>query len=489
MNVKMIFRTIGRLLQVEAALLLLPTICALIYKEFDKIPGFLIPIGILLVLGFLLTIKKPENTRIYAKEGFAIVGLSWIVMSFFGALPFVITKMIPNFFEAYFETVSGFTTTGSSIITNIDEWYISSKSLLFWRSFTHWVGGMGVLVFVLAILPNSEGQNIYLIKAESTGAQIGKLVSKVKSTARILYVIYFVLTLIQIIMLVCSPSMNLFEAMVHAFGSAGTGGFGIRSTSLADYSIYCQVVIAIFMVLNGINFNMFYLLLIGKFKDVLKNEELRWYLIIILVSTIIIAVDIYFDARLLYDNIGYAIKDSYFQVASIITTTGYATADFAQWSMLSKTILFILMFIGGCAGSTAGGIKVQRVLILTKSGKREIKRLIHPKSVSNVKFEGQVLSEEVVHGVTNYFGIIMTLFALCILLISFNGFDFETNVTAVAACINNIGPGLSQMIGPTGSFAEYNDFSTVVLTFAMLVGRLEIYPILLIFTPRVWLNK
>ncbi len=489
MNIKMIFRTVGRLLQVEAALMLLPLICTLCYQEFDNVLAFAIPIAILGTLGTLLTIKKPKKTRIFAKEGFAIVGLSWVVMSLFGALPFVISGTIPNYIDAFFETVSGFTTTGSSIVTNVDAWHNGFKGLLFWRSFTHWVGGMGVLVFVLAILPTSEGQNIYLIKAESTGAQVGKLVSKVKATARILYIIYFVMTLIEIVMLALDPTMDLFGAILHSFGTAGTGGFGIRGDGLASYSVYCQVVIAVFMMLFGINFNIFYLLLVGKFKEAFKSEELRWYLIIIIASTVIVALDLFLRADV---ALHIAFKDSYFQVSSIITTTGYATTDFSTWSNLSKGVLFLLMFIGGCAGSTAGGLKVQRIIIMVKSAKRQLKKLIHPNSVSNIKFEGKTMDEEVVSGVNTYFAIIMLLFALSLMILSFDtnpNIDFETNITAVTTAINNIGPGLSKMIGPLGSFVDFNPVSKIILSIAMLVGRLEIYPMLLILNPKVWVKK
>ena len=491
MNVKVVFSTIGRMLLVEAVLLCLPLTVALIYQEYNYVLPFIIPIIALIIIGLLLSKNKPDTSKMFSKEGFAVVGLSWVLLSLFGALPFTIGGIIPNYIDALFETVSGFTTTGSSIVTNIDAWYDSAKSMLFWRSFTHWVGGMGVLVFVLAILPKSEGQSIYLIKAESTGPKVGKLVSKVKLTARILYLIYLGLTLTCFILLAFDPTMPVFDALLHAFGTAGTGGFGLHAESLGYYSIYSQIVVAIFMMLFGINFNIFYLFLIGNLKEVFKNNELRWYLGIIILSTTLITIDIFLDSALAYKSIAIALKDSFFQVSSIITTTGFATADFAKWSTFSKMILLTLMFIGGCAGSTGGGIKVSRVVILLKSARREIKKLAHPNSVSNIKMDGDTLDEDVVKGVTNYFAIIMILFIIGVLIISLdpNIKDLETVITSVAACLNNIGPGLSSMIGPLGSFADFSIVSKITLIFAMLLGRLELYPILLVFNSKVWLGK
>jgi len=491
MNIKVVFSTIGKLLIVEAILLCLPLIVCLIYQEYNYILAFSIPIVALTLIGLLLSRLKTDSSKMFAKEGFAVVGLSWILLSLFGALPFTIGGILPNYLDALFETVSGFTTTGSSIVPNIDLWYESSKSMLFWRSFTHWIGGMGVLVFVIAILPKSEGQNIYLIKAESTGPKVGKLVSKVRLTARILYLIYLGMTLLLFILLLFDPTMPAFDALVHAFGTAGTGGFGVRSESVGYYSTYSQILIAVFMLLFGINFNIFYLLLIGNFKQVFKNEELKWYLGIVTISTILIAVDIFLDTALVYDSIAIAFKDSFFQVSSIITTTGFSTADFAKWSTFSKIILLTLMFIGGCAGSTGGGIKVSRIVILLKSARREIKKLAHPNSVNNIKMDGNTLEEDVIKGVTNYFAIIMIIFVLGIAIISLdpNIKDLTTVITSVAACLNNIGPGLSDMIGPLGSFYNLSWLSKVTLIIAMLIGRLEIYPILLVFNPKVWLNK
>ena len=491
MNLKVIFSSIGRLLLAEAVLLFAPLVVAIIYQEYNYILPFAVPIVILIIIGLLLSKLKADTAKMFAKEGFVVVGLSWILLSLFGAIPFTLGGLIPNYLDALFETVSGFSTTGASIVTDIDSWYEGAKSMLFWRSFTHWVGGMGVLVFILAILPKSDGHNIYLMRAESTGPKVGKLVSKIKLTARILYLIYLGLTLLCFILLACDPTMPVFDALLHAFGTAGTGGFGLHAESLGYYSVYSQIVVAVFMMLFGINFNIFYLLLIGNFKQVFKNNELRWYLGIIIVSTILISVDIFLDTALAYDSIVVALKDSFFQVSSIITTTGFATADFAKWSTFSKMILLTLMFVGGCAGSTGGGIKVSRVVILLKSIRREIKKIAHPNSVSNIKMDGESLSEDVVKGVTNYFAVIMIIFILGIFVVSLdpNILDLTTVITSVAACLNNIGPGLSDMIGPLGSFAELSYLSKTTLIIAMLIGRLEIYPILLVFNPKVWLGK
>ncbi len=488
MNYKMVLKTIGKLLKVEAILLILPLIISFIYNEGSFL-SFLIPIVLLAIIGSLLSSLQPKKTNIFAREGLVIVGLSWIIMSLFGCLPYILSGFIPNFFDAFFETVSGFTTTGASIVENIDSWYESGKSFLFWRSFTHWIGGMGVLVFVIAVLPKSDGQNIYILRAESPGPQVGKLVSKIRLTARILYLIYLGMTIIMIVFLALDPKMPLFDAIVHSIGTAGTGGFGIRGNSVGYYSTYSQIVIAIFMVLFGINFNLFYLILIGKFKQALKSEELWWYLGIIAVSVGIITIDIYTDINLAYTTIGNSLKDSFFQVSSIITTTGFSNVDFTKWSSLSQTILFILMFIGGCAGSTAGGIKVSRIAIIFKSLKREIKRLIHPNSIAHINFEGAPVDGSIVKGVARYFALLFFLFAGFVLIISTNGYDFTTNITAVASCINNIGPGLGDLVGPMGNFSIFNNFSTFMLSLAMLIGRLEIYPMLVLFLPSAWSNK
>ena len=480
MNYKLILHTLGKILLIEALLLIFPLIINFIYQE-NNLFAFALTISILMVVGTLLIMVKPKDKRMFVREGFVIVGLAWIVLSLFGALPFTISGEIPNYIDAFFETVSGFTTTGASILNDVEA---MSKSMLFWRSFTHWIGGMGVLVFVLAILPNSEGQNIYLLKAESTGPQVGKLVSKVRFTARILYIIYFGLTLLEVILLLLGKN-SLYESIVMSFGTAGTGGFGIYADSVGGFNIYSQVVIAIFMMLFGINFNIYYLVLIGKIKQAIKSEELRWYLTVILLSTTMITANLMIN---LNQTFGIALKDAYFQVSSIMTTTGFATVDFNLWPTFSKTILIIIMFVGGCAGSTGGGIKVSRIVILFKSLKREIQKLLHPNSVAPIKMEGEVVDGTVVKGVNVYFAFVMILLFAGTLLVSFDGLDFTSTFTGVVACINNIGPGLS-LVGPMGNFDCFSYFSKIILSILMLIGRLEVYPILILFLPKTWTGK
>ena len=488
MNYKMIFKILGKLLKVEAFLLCIPLVISFIYSEGIFL-SYLIPILLLLILGSLLSSLKPKRTNIFAREGLIIVGLSWIIMSLFGCLPFIISGYLPNFFDAFFETVSGFTTTGASVVTNVDSWYNRAKSLLFWRSFTHWIGGMGVLVFIIAILPKSDGQTIFILRAESPGPQVGKLVSKIRLTARILYLIYLFLTISMAVILALDPNMPIFDAIVHAIGTAGTGGFGIRGDSVGYYSNYVQIVVTVFMFLFSINFNLFFLIIIGKIKQTLKSEELWWFLGIVAAAVTIITIDIFNDANLMYNTIGGALKDSFFQVGTIMSTSGFSNADFAQWSSVSQTLLLLLMFVGGCAGSTAGGLKVSRIAILFKSLRREVSRLIHPNSVANIKFEHGNLDGAIAKGVARYFILIMAIFAAVLLLVSFNGFDFLTNFSAVAACINNVGPGLGEIVGPMGSYAPFTSFTKFILSFTMLIGRLEIYPILILFLPKAWSNK
>ena len=481
MNYKMVLYTIGNIFKLEALLLILPLVTSLIYREGTYL-SFIIPMGILAILGFLLSWKRPKNRTMYAKEGFIVVGLSWILISLFGSLPFVISKEIPSFINAFFETVSGFTTTGASILEDVEA---LSKGMLFWRSFTHWIGGMGVLVFIMAILPSSDGDTIHILRAESPGPQVGKLVSKIRVNARILYLIYFGLTLIEIVLLVCGR-MPLFESIVHSFGTAGTGGFGVKNSSIGGYNSYCQIVIGIFMILFGINFNFFYFLLVGNMSQVLKSEEVRWYLSFILISIAVITANIMFtNTTAVFST---TLKDAFFQVSSIITTTGYSTTDFNAWPELSRSILVLLMFFGACAGSTGGGLKASRIAILFKASKREVSKLVHPHRVQNVRFEGSVVSEDTIKGVFSYLSFFFLVFIACVLLVSLEGKDFTTNFTAVSACINNIGPGLN-VVGPLGNYSSFTVFSKIVLIFAMLIGRLEIFPVLLLFIPNMWRNK
>ena len=479
MNYKMIRYFFGIMLMLEAAFMLIPTATALIYSE--DITPFIITIGILLFFGIPSVAFKPNNTRIYAKEGFICVAAAWILLSLFGALPFVISGAIPNYIDAFFETVSGFTTTGSSILRNVEE---MSRGLLFWRSFTHWIGGMGVLVLIVAILPSSSSsRSIHILRAEMPGPTMGKLVPKMRNTAKILYIIYICMTAVEIILLLCG-GMPLFDSLVHAFGTAGTGGFGIKADSITSYNHYLQWVITIFMFLFGMNFNVFYFILIGRFRSAFRNAELICYVGLALVSAAVIAVNIFPQ----YGSVSDSIRLSAFQVSSIMTTTGYATADFNAWPILSKTILLVLMFIGACAGSTGGGLKISRLLLLFKMFGRERKRLVHPRAVSIAKMDGKRVDDATLHGTGNYLAIYCMVFFVGFLLISVSppaGFDIETNFSAMAACFNNIGPGLG-MVSPSASFADYSAFSKIVLSVVMLLGRLELSPLMIAITPSEW---
>ena len=405
--------------------------------------------------------------------------LSWIFMSAFGALPFYLTGEIPNYTNALFETISGFTTTGASILSDVEA---LTHCSLFWRSFTHWIGGMGVLVFLLAIIPMTGGSHMNLMRAESPGPSVGKLVPKVKSTARILYVIYFGMTIIEIVLLLIGR-MPVFDAITLSFGTAGTGGFGVLNDSLASYTMYQQWVVTIFMILFGINFNAYYLILFGQVKNAFKMEEVRVYLLIILSSIVFVFINIV-DTSV---NAFRALLDSSFQVASIITTTGFSTVDFDAWNQSCKTVLVLLMFIGACAGSTGGGVKVSRFIILFKTVIKELHSYIHPKSIRKITFEGKIVEHEVLRATNVYFITFITLFFFSVLLVSVEGNDFATNFTAVAATINNIGPGL-ELVGPTKNFGHFNTFSKYILMFDMLAGRLELFPLLILFHPAVWLD-
>ena len=482
MNRRMVLFTIGKLAGIQALLLLLPAIVCLCYLEFKTLIVFLgTSLFSFLISLFLKYISKPRDFVIYAKEGFLIVTSAWLYMSVIGALPFVISGTIPSFVDAFFETVSGFTTTGASIISDVEA--IASKGIIFWRSFTHWLGGMGVLVFILAIMPSISERSIHILRAEVPGPVVGKLVPRLKDTAKILYLIYFVLTLVETILLICG-GMPVFDSIVHSLGTAGTGGFGIKGDSIGGYSPYCQWVITIFMLIFGVNFNLYYLLLLKNVRQALKSEELWTYIGITVAATAVITANIYSTCSGLAESL----RLSVFQVASIITTTGYATADFNLWPQLSKSIIFILLFFGGCAGSTAGGFKISRVVLLFKMIKREIKKLVHPRSISVVRFEGEKVDEPILSSIAIYLAIYCLCLISVFLLISFEPFGLETNVSAAVSCFNNVGPGLAG-VGPASSYAAYSDFSKIVLSFAMLMGRLEIFPVLLFFSPNVWKRK
>lgn len=477
MNYSMIFYIIGWILNVEAALMIPSVVIALIYGEKSGW-AFVAVIGLCLAAGRLLVRRQPKNKVFYAKEGSVTVALSWIVMSLMGSLPFVFSGTIPNVIDAVFETVSGFTTTGASILPAVEG---LPFCILFWRSFTHWIGGMGVLVFLLCLLPlTGGGYHMSLMKAESPGPSVSKLVPKVQSTAKILYGLYIFLSVVEFILLVAGK-MPLFDAICTTFGTAGTGGFGIKNDSIAGYSAYLQTVVTIFMILFGINFNVYFLLLMKKPKEALKCEEARWYLAIIAVSTLVISMFI----KSSFGSFGEALRHAAFQVGSIITTTGFATVDFNLWPTIPKTILVLLMFIGACAGSTGGGIKVSRIILLFKTMTKELSQNIHPHMVRKIKFEGRVVEHEVLRTVNVFMVTYVLIFGVSTLLIGIDNFDLTTNFTAVAATLNNIGPGL-ELVGPTQNFALFSGFSKIVLIFDMLAGRLEIFPLLLLFYKETW---
>lgn len=485
MNRKMVFHILGKILIVEAALMVPSVIVGLIYKEKATL-AFLVPILALVLIGILLSVRKPKNKEIYARDGFFIVASAWVLMSLFGALPFYLSRgyyegcQFNSYVDCFFEVVSGFTTTGASVLTEID---ILPRCILFWRCFTHWIGGMGVLVFVMAILPLSEERSLYLMRAESPGPIVGKLVPKMKDTARVLYGIYIVMTFLCFILLLIGK-MPVYDALCHSFGAAGTGGFNVKTAGVGFYdSAYIEMIIAVFILLFGINFNLYYLILLGNIKEALKSEELRWYLGIVGLSTLTISLNIMKTFK------GQSFRYAFFQVATIITTTGFSTTDFnTTFPELSKTVLVLLMLIGACAGSTGGGIKVSRLIILLKSFKKEIKKLMHPRSVTVIKLEGKPIDSSVSYNTIIYFMMYMVIMLFSLLLISVDNFDFTTNSTAVIACFNNIGPGLGA-VGPVGSYGGFSAFSKIVLSFDMLFGRLEILPMLVLFTPKAWKKK
>ena len=475
MNFRMITNILGWILIFEAGFMAVPTLAALIYSE-SVVWAYLITIAICLLLGFALVWKKPRNKTLYSREGFVIVSLSWIVLSIFGALPLYISGETPTYIDALFETVSGFTTTGASIISDVEA--ISHASLT-WRSFTHWVGGMGVLVFIMAFVPLSGGNNLHIMKAESPGPSVSKLVPRVKTTAMILYLIYITLTLIEFILLLCG-GMSIFEALNTAFATAGTGGFGVKSTSLASYSSYIQIVVTVFMLLFSINFASFYLILLGRVKEAFTTEVVTFLGIVVSVITVITL-----NARGFFDTLGDAIKHVSFTVASIISTTGFATVDFDKWPELSRALLVFIMFIGACAGSTGGGLKVSRVIIGVKSIAKELYLLVHPKQVKKVTIDKVPVEHEVVRATNVYMVCYIIVFAVSVLLVSIENYGLVTNFTAVAATINNIGPGL-ELVGPTRNFAFFSPFTKIVLIFDMIAGRLELFPMLVLFFPGTW---
>lgn len=479
MNYPMIVYILGLLLRFEAVFLLLPAVTGLIYLEREAYAFFGVAL-LTFVLGTLLTLKRPKVKQIFTKDGFVTVALGWIVLSMFGALPFVICGDIPFYVDALFETISGFTTTGASVLNDVEA---LSHAGLMWRSFTHWVGGMGVFVFLLSLLPMLGGSTMQLMKAESPGPSVDKFVPRVKDTAKLLYSIYLVITILQIAALLLA-GMPLFDTLTLTFGTVGTGGFGIKNDSLASYPALQQNIITFFMIISGINYSAYFFIISRRFRDAFRMEEIRCYLGIILASVAVITI----NTASMYSGIGETLRHAFFQVASIVTTTGFSSTDFNLWPELSKTILILLMIIGACAGSTAGGFKVSRLLILLKSVKRELSIMIHPREVKKIRMDGHAVKPEVLQSAHAYLIIYCTLFLLSVLLISIDNFDFTTNFTAVAATFNNIGPGLAG-VGPMSNYDGYSVFSKFVLMAGMLIGRLELYPVMLLLMPSTWKRK
>lgn len=482
MNRGMVRFVLGRMLLVEAGLMILPLVVGLVYREGIRTLGsFALVIGILTAVGLAAGLKKPTSMRFYAKEGLFIASMSWLLLSFFGSLPFIFSGEVPSLADALFEAVSGFTTTGATILTDVEA---MSRSLLFWRSFTNLIGGMGVLVLALAVLPASTSESVHIMKAEVPGPTFGKLVSKVKDTARILYIIYLVMTVVLIVLLILG-GMDWFDAFIHAFGAAGTGGFSSKNASILHYnSAYLEIVLGVAMLAFGVNFTLYYLILIGQAKRALKNEELRWYLLIILAAVVIICLNV--SPR--YDSVPRLIRDVFFTVSSIITTTGFSTADFGAWPALSQAVLLLLMFFGACAGSTGGGLKILRVGVLIKTALAEVRKSKEPRRVIGVKFEGQLLPDGVTLSIGRYFVVYAAVFIAILLLICLDSQDFLTSFSSVTATFNNIGPGLGTA-GPAYSYAGFSDLSKLVLIMSMITGRLELFPVLILFMPSTWRRR
>ena len=478
MNFRLVFKLTGKTLLVEAGALLLPLLVCLFYRE-NPLP-FLLSIAMTGAVGLALSLI-PSNDHFFPREGFFAVALIWLLMSAFGALPFFFSGFFPSYVDCFFESVSGFTTTGASILTAVEP---LPRGILFWRSFMHWMGGMGVLILTIALLPSLGGRTLHVMRAESPGPIVSKLVPKTSQSSKILYGIYLVMTVIEIVLLLAG-GMPLFDACIHSFGSAGTGGFSSRNLSVGAYNNpYFEIVIGIFMLLFGINFNLYYFLLVRRFRDVFRSEELWAYVLIVATAVAAITLDIVH----MYESVGTSLRHAFFQVSSIITTTGYATVDFNTWPTFSKAILVALMFIGGCAGSTAGGIKVARVVILQKVSVSEMRRMLHPNAVPAIQFEGKPLNERSIRGVHLFLAVYLMVFVASCLLVSLEQLDLVTTFTAVAACINNVGPGL-EIVGPMGNFSSFSPWSKLLLSFDMLVGRLEIFPMLLLFAPSIWKRR
>ncbi len=479
MNYSVVRYIIGYVLRFEGLFLLLPTLVSIIYKE-HQFQYYLIVAVICFLLGMLLTKKKSEHMKLYTREGFVSVALSWIFLSIFGAIPFVLTGDIPSYIDALFETISGFTTTGASILTDVES---LSRSGLFWRSFSHWIGGMGVLVFIIAILPLTGSSTMNLMKAESPGPSVDKLVPHVKDTAKILYSIYLAITILEITLLYIF-GMPLFEALTTTFGTVGTGGFGIKNDSLASYSPIQQNIVTIFMFASGVNYAAYFFIISKKFKSAIKMEEVRWYFIIIFSAVLLLCI----DTRNIFTNIGEQLRHIFFQVGSIITTTGFASYDFDLWPQFSKTILILLMFIGACAGSTGGGIKVSRIMILFKTIRKELSLMIHPREIRKISMDNHPVPHEVVRSTNVFIVLHFSILFISVLLISVDELNFTSTFTAALATLNNIGPGMD-LVGPTQNFSIFSDFSKFVMMFNMLAGRLELFPMLILFKPSCWSKR
>ena len=485
MNWKTVAKVLGKTLIAEAAVLVLPIIVAAIYGEATYW-GFLLPIFALLLLSvptFFIRSRENEDKNIYAKEGFAIVAFAWLLMSLIGALPFVITKAIPHYLDALFETISGFTTTGASVLSDVES---LPRSILFWRSFTNWIGGMGVLVFVLAVLPKNNAGIMHAFRAEATGPNVGKLTSKMGHTARILYGIYIALTLLEMVFLLAGK-MPVFDSITTALANAGTGGFSVRNNSIGSYgSLYIEIVVTVFMFLFSVNFNLYFLILTGHVVKALKNEEARVFFITVVAAIFIVAFNVYLSAVTAIDNFGTALRYSSFQVLSLSSTTGFSSIDYNAWPTLSKVIFLLLMVFGGMAGSTAGGIKMSRMIILSKSTAADIRKMVHPREIVTVKMEGEPVSQQTIGNVRIYFVTWVAILIFCCLLISIEDFgDFMTNFSASLSCIGNIGPGFN-LVGPAANFSGDSYFSKVILSLEMLFGRLEIFPLIVLFSPATY---
>ncbi len=480
MNFGIIFNILGWIISIEGAFMILPGLCGIIYGE-DSWLYFIATAVVTLLLGIILIKRKPKSQQFFTKEGFAIVGLGWILMSAIGAIPLYLSRQIPFYIDALFEVVSGFTTTGASICPDVEA---LDHAVNLWRCFTHWIGGMGVLVFLLTILPMAGGNTMNLMKAESPGPSVGKLVPKIRDSAKILYFIYFGMTILQFILLVCA-GMPVFDSICTSFGTAGTGGYGIKCSSIGGYSPTIQWIVTIFMILYGVNFNFYFFLLLGKNKkEAFKIEEVRWYIGIILVSIGIIVWNIHG----MYSSLSHAVRDASFTVGSVITTTGFATADFGTWPVLSQTLLVIIMFCGACAGSTGGGIKVSRIMIILRAVKYEIDSFVHPRSVKVMRMDGKPVEKDTIRAAIMFMSVYVMVFTISIFVVAFDGFDLVTNFTSVTATFNNIGPGLS-LVGPTGNYASFSILSKIVFIFDMLAGRLELFPILILCSPALWKKR